>query len=118
MNILYVEDDSNDATLVSRYIQTTDHQLQIVSHVQDAWAVLETSPVDLILVDVLLANKRDGNKFASEVRATIPDLAVVPLTGLNTQEDINASKQAGFDIFLSKPFQITELSKIIQHYEA
>ena len=115
MRILYLEDDSGDANLVKRYLQTTPHDLLIAATVREAWASL-TEPIDLILVDILLANSRDGYSFAREVRERNITQPLIAVTALNMPQEIEAARDAGFDDVLAKPFEITELSKIIQRY--
>ena len=116
MRILYVEDNPDDATLVSRYIATTGHDLVIVSNIADAWLVLN-EPVDLIMVDILLANKRAGYTFARELRAQSFIQPLVAITALGVAQEITAGWEAGFNEILTKPFQITELAMIIKRYE-
>src|SRR5260221_14482425 len=115
MRILYLEDDSGDANLVKRYLQTTPHDLLIVATVREAWASL-TEPIDLILIDILLANSRDGYSFAREVRDRNITQPLIAVNALHMPQEINAARNAGFDDILTKPIEITELSKIIQRY--
>ena len=40
MNILYIEDNADDAKLVARFIDTTGHHLVTVENLEEAYAVL------------------------------------------------------------------------------
>lgn len=117
MNILYIEDNLNDAHLVQRYVETTPHQLLLVSTLQDAWMALNDNSFELIMVDILLANDRSGYDFAYQMREQHYTQPLIAVTALNTPQDIAATRRAGFDGILEKPFQITELAKVIQRYE-
>src|SRR5258708_376975 len=115
MRILYLEDDRGDANLVKRYLQTTPHDLLIAATIKEAWAALD-EPIDLILVDIMLANSRDGYDFAREVRDRNITQPLIAVTALNMPQELDAARDAGFDDILAKPFEILELVKIIQRY--
>src|SRR5215470_2687107 len=97
MNILYIEDDPNDATLVDRYVRTTPHNLYIAPTVQDAWLTLQQEPMDLIMVDIVLSNARLGYTFAQQLRLRKFQQPLIAVTALGTPEDMAACRRAGFD---------------------
>jgi CheY-like chemotaxis protein len=115
MQILYVEDNSNDAALVERFINTTPHSVVVVSSVDEARAALSQS-FDLILIDVLIEQKRAGYALAKEIRDQGVNIPLVAVTALSGMQDRASCQQAGFNEVLNKPFQITELAVIIQNY--
>jgi CheY-like chemotaxis protein len=113
MRILYVEDNRNDARLVTRYLETTPYELVVVSNVDDAWAAL-SEDFDIILIDVLLGQERAGYGFAQALRQQQFNRPLVAVTALTTQQDIAACYHFGFDYVLAKPYTITELADVIQ----
>jgi len=117
LRILYVEDNSNDAKLVQRYVETTAHELAVVSSIEEANNLLsDPSPFDMILVDILIDNKRSGYDFARELREqgyTQPVIAVTALTG---PQDQAACAKAGFAAILTKPFLITTLADMLLQF--
>jgi DNA-binding response OmpR family regulator len=115
MHILYIEDNRDDAALVNRYVQTTEHELTVVSTVDEARDIL-SSGVDLILLDVLLENKREGIDFANELRDQGIAQPLVAVTALSTSSDRQKYSEVGFDSILSKPFTINELADLINYY--
>lgn len=68
MKILYLEDNQMDAELVQRYIQTTDHTLEIVEKLEAAERSLDAE-TDLLLVDILIDNHRSGLDYIMQLRA-------------------------------------------------
>jgi CheY-like chemotaxis protein len=117
MRILYLEDNPNDATLMARYINTTPHELVVVSTLEDAYAVVNQG-FDLILVDLLLGDERQGYTFAQALRQHLYQQPMVAVTALRTAEDEALCAQLGFDYVLPKPFTITTLASLISAYAA
>jgi DNA-binding response OmpR family regulator len=117
MNILYVEDEPNDAQLVDLYVKTTAHQLSIANNMQEARNAFRAHP-HVILIDVLLGHKREGYQLIREFRAQGYTRPVIAITGLSTPRDVEECQKAGFDHILHKPFMIDELATVIEKYTA
>jgi CheY-like chemotaxis protein len=117
MQILYIEDDPNDAQLVTMYVQTTEHRIVTVSTTEDARDALGELP-EIILVDVMLNNSRDGFTFARELRSQGYQQPLIAVTALTTAHDKEECQRAGFTAVLSKPFTIAQLANVISEYSA
>ena len=115
MHILYVEDNYDDAALVNRYVETTEHMLTVVSTVDEAKDML-ADDIDLILLDVLIDSKRLGLDFANELRTHGWELPMVAVTALATAGDMQHYSEVGFDGVLVKPFTIIQLADLIDSY--
>ncbi len=117
MRILYVEDNTNDAKLVQRYVETTSHELAVVSTVEQAYDLLSESPnFDLILVDILINNRRLGYDLAHALRDQGYPRPVIAVTALSGPQDQAACAEAGFAAVLMKPFMITTLANMIAQF--
>ncbi len=115
MDILYIEDEPNDAKLVDRYIRVTPHQVRIVDNMKDAHAELKSTP-DLIMVDVMIGQTRQGYDFVRELRSQGYTQPIVAVTGLSTPYDIQQCLESGFDEVLTKPYTINQLADLISKY--
>lgn len=112
MKILYVEDNYNDATLVERYGQSIGHDVRITDTLEQARAEFNEK-YDLILIDLVLGQQRVGYMLANELRGQGYDGPMIAVTALNTPADMLDCEQAGFDAVLNKPFEISDLDRII-----
>jgi CheY-like chemotaxis protein len=111
---LYIEDNPNDARLVQRYIETTTHDLTIVQTFEAASELVPSSHTfDLILVDILIDNKRTGYELAQTLRKEGYTRPIVAVTALTSKQDQAACAQAGFAAILTKPFTITSLADML-----
>ncbi len=117
MQILYIEDEPNDAQLVALYVKSTRHELVLLRDTGDAQAALSEQPA-LIMLDVMLNNERAGFAFARELRQQGYKTPIVAVTALSTPDDIEECRNAGFDDILVKPYTIRQLADVIERYVA
>lgn len=117
MNILYLEDEPQDAALVALYTRSATHHLTVANNVREAEAALADNP-DLILVDVMLGNTKEGYQFTRAIREQGYTQPVVAITALATARDLEECRRAGFDQVLTKPYTINQLADIISQYTA
>lgn len=115
MNILYLEDEPNEANLVWRYMQITPHRLTLVSSVEEANALLHED-FDLFLVDLRIGNERRGYDFIRNFRASGSTTPVIAVTGLSFPADVAKCYEVGCNDVLLKPFTIIELDETIKKY--
>lgn len=117
MNILYLEDNPNDAKLVQRYVDTTPHQLTIVQTLPEVEQMLPNiAGFDLILIDILINNNRAGYELAYWLRENGFTHPLIAVTALDSAEEKVASTRAGFDAMLIKPFAITSLAELFHQF--
>jgi CheY-like chemotaxis protein len=113
MRILYLEDNTEDANLVRRYVRTTPHELAVVNSAEDAWALAAQESFDLILVDVMIGRERIGFDFAQALRQHQYQQPIVAVTALSTPQDVAQCQQVGFDYVLVKPYAVSDLAGLI-----
>ena len=116
MNILYVEDEPSDSQLVALYVNTTSHQLVIAQNAREAREAFVQQHPDLILIDVMLSNAREGYSLIREFRAQSFVGPVIAITALTTPKDVEECQKAGFDHIVHKPFVMEQLAEIIDRY--
>lgn len=115
MHILYVEDEQNDAILVERYARSVGDQLTLANNIADARQALAAQP-DLILVDVMLGQARQGFAFVTELRQQGHRQPVIAVTGLSLPTDLEECYQVGCTGIINKPYMINELAEAIEKF--
>ena len=81
--VLIVEDDPTWAMLVGKYVRQLDWKSTVVSSPQAAMDALDTQPVDVIVLDMLLAVET-GMALLNEIRS-YDDLATIPIVASEGQ---------------------------------
>jgi len=107
MRILVVEDSRRLAGIVRRGLQEEGYAVDNAYDGEEAQYMAETTPFDLIVLDVMLP-KKDGLTVCRELRAKKVNTLVLMLTAKDAVEDRVAGLDAGADDYLVKPFAFNE----------
>jgi DNA-binding response OmpR family regulator len=110
-NILVIEDDRIVAQTIERCLRGDEFRVRIANSGVEGLKAARRIPPDLIILDVVMPGM-DGYAVCEDMRAD-PVLAKLPilfLTARTKDEDKIRGFQAGGDDYLSKPFNLDELS--------
>lgn len=77
-------------------------------------AVLKTTPVDVILMDVFMGAGQDGVAATREVAEKWPEVKVAVISASLDPRVESASKRAGADVFLAKALSVAEMVSAIR----
>ncbi|NRA38385.1 MAG: response regulator [Planctomycetes bacterium] len=67
-NILIIEDDRVNATLVTRYLEANGYQCKCCNSAKEAIEYSAGSPIDLVLTDYMLAGEMNGIDAFKEIK--------------------------------------------------
>lgn len=109
MNLLLVEDDALLGKSVQRGLSDAGHQCVWVSRGEEAVQRAESTPFDVIVLDLMLPDT-PGLQVLSRLRADGVEAPVLVLTALGSVDDRVTGLQAGADDYLVKPFAFAELA--------
>jgi DNA-binding response OmpR family regulator len=106
-NILLVDDEPRMLDLISLYLSPKDiHCIKYTSAI-DAIQFLETHPVDLILLDIMMP-ELNGWEACKIIRKKW-DYPIIMLTARSEKPDVVKGLGMGADDYISKPFDGDEL---------
>lgn len=109
MRILLIEDDTILGAAVRDHIAADGHSADWVGRLDRAREHLDAAPYDLVLLDLMLPDGR-GIAFLRELRRRGDVTPVIILTALDQISDRIEGLNAGADDYLTKPFDLAELS--------
>ncbi len=104
-SILVVEDEEDIRELVSYTLLKEGYQVASVASGEEALAIVEAKPPDLIVLDLMLPGI-DGLTVCQRLRANpkTSGLAIVMLTARGEEADIVGGLNMGADDYITKPF--------------
>ncbi|MBI2299344.1 MAG: response regulator, partial [Armatimonadetes bacterium] len=112
-SILMVEDDDGVRAMTKRALEAAGYRVTEAPDAAHALAAAETTPVDLLLTDVVMPGM-DGATLATQLREKLPGLRVVLMSGYaesNAVREVLSSMPAGF---LAKPFTTSLLTQRVR----
>lgn len=111
-NVLYIEDNPDNMTLVQRALETRGYRLLKAKNGLEGVRTAETEDVDLILLDINLPDI-DGYEVAQRLRASekkaLKTVPIIAVTANALKGDAEKALNAGCDVYMSKPINIREL---------
>ncbi|MEG4395273.1 diguanylate cyclase domain-containing protein [Microcoleus sp. BROC3] len=119
LNILLVEDDLADATLIEDLLGSFSEslfRLRTVKSVEIALAFLETEKFDAVLLDLSLSDSLGGSEAIAVLKARSPTVPVVVLTDINDEHTgLSVLRSGAQDCLVKGKFHRTLLVRAI-HY--
>lgn len=107
MNILVIEDDTNIAFAIERFLTNQGHKVIHSKSLEEAYAFYPERQ-DFVLLDLNLPDG-DGFEYLSYIRSEGIKTPVILLTVLDQEKDIVRGLETGADDYLTKPFSLPVL---------
>jgi len=108
MRILLVEDEKNMASFIKRGLEEERYVVDVAPNGEKALFLAETSPYDLIILDIMLPDTT-GFSICKDLRAKKIDTFILMLTARDDVKDKVLGLETGADDYLAKPFDFDEL---------
>ncbi|HEY3662990.1 MAG TPA: ATP-binding protein [Chthoniobacterales bacterium] len=113
LEILLVEDHEDTARVLRRILGKSGHEVSLANNVAEARALAAGKNFDLVISDVGLPDG-SGLELMRHLSSTY-GLQGIALSGFGTDEDLAASRDAGFAEHLTKPVDWQRLKSAIAH---
>jgi len=116
LRILLVEDHQDTRRTLSRLLTHFGHNVVTADNVERAIDIMGSDKIDAVLCDIGLPDG-SGYEVAAQARAK-GNIKAIALTGFGTEQDLQRSKEAGFDFHLVKPINFQELQTVLDQSDA
>lgn len=112
--ILFVDDEKQICTLAQRFLGMKQHTVDVAHTYSEAVEQLEReAPYDILLVDVRLEGARDGINLIKDLPEAQLGAQVIIITGNPSLDTASSAVEYGAFDYLLKPFDINQLSLVI-----
>jgi len=116
LRILLVEDHQDTRRTLSRLLTHFGHNVVTADNVERAIEIMGSNNIDAVLCDIGLPDG-SGYEVAAHARAK-GHIKAIALTGFGTEQDVQRSKEAGFDVHLVKPINFQELQNALNESDS
>ncbi|MBA4406010.1 hypothetical protein C0389_01920 [bacterium] len=114
LKALVVDDDELSQDFL-RYFLLKEFDVYTVGNVEAFYNIISKIDFDIVFMDIMLHDTKDGIQLVSELRSN-PKYTSVPILILTTHDSTlvkERSLRAGADKFITKPVMVDQLTKII-----
>jgi signal transduction histidine kinase len=115
VRVLVLDDEQDARDAIAAVLEGCGAQVIAVGTVREALGTLGTEPTDVIVSDIAMP-KEDGYRFIAELRRRdkrTPHVPALALTAYASVEEQRRILRAGFDGYLAKPIEATELAAAV-----
>ena len=115
VQVLLAEDNDAVAISTTRYLELSNCQVHRVNNGQDAVNAANANTPDIILMDIQMPGV-DGLECIKRIRqiTTLRKTPIIAITGLAMHDDSTRCLDAGADRYISKPYRMHDLVKVIE----
>lgn len=108
--VLLVDDNAQNLELLQAYLDDLECPIQTARDGIEAAQLIEASPPDIILLDVMMP-RMSGFQLCAKLKSSpaTRDIPVIMVTALNEVGDVERAVESGADDFLTKPVNKLEL---------
>jgi signal transduction histidine kinase/ActR/RegA family two-component response regulator len=113
--ILVVEDNPDAGATMRDFLELSGYEVELASSGVDGLEAARQFHPEVVLCDIGLPGM-DGFEVAAELRRdpATADAQLIAVTGYGREEDRQRSKEAGFDLHLTKPVDPAQLRQVLQ----
>jgi signal transduction histidine kinase/ActR/RegA family two-component response regulator len=112
LTLIVVDDNTVNCDILSTILTRAGASVHCANSVREGVSLLSTTTPDIILTDLAMP-KESGLDLINQVRegntAGATDLPIIVLSACAFESDKNAALSAGADLFITKPFNPTEV---------
>jgi CheY-like chemotaxis protein len=112
MKILVADDDRDTAESFRMLLELTGHEVCTAADGREAVELAKTFRPAMAMLDIVMP-QLDGYEAATQIRALLPDVLLVAVTGLAGRGGAATYKAAGFDYYLLKPVHAAEVCDLL-----
>lgn len=109
--ILIVDNDEKILSILQEYLELCHYQVTTAPSGLDALMLLRSGDYNVLLTDIVMPDI-SGLGLIEITRKEFPDLPIIAMTGYGRQVK-NLTSERSPDYYLEKPFDLTELSKVV-----
>jgi signal transduction histidine kinase/ActR/RegA family two-component response regulator len=113
-HILVVDDDAQLRDIADQMLTCLDYKVDVVSSGECALAFVKNTPVDLIVLDMLMEPGMNGRRTYEEIIKLYPGQKAVIVSGFSESDEADEALRLGAAGFVNKPFSLEVLGRAVK----
>ena len=113
-HILIVDDEPQLRDIASQILESLGYVISSVSSGESAVAFIEKNPVDLLVIDMIMAPGINGCQTYEKILRLYPQQKAIVVSGFSESGDVKAALNLGAWGFIKKPYSIEQLGHAVK----
>jgi DNA-binding response OmpR family regulator len=116
--ILIVEDQQDVQKLLAVALQRYDRPILHAYNAKQGWDMAVAEQPGVILLDIMMPGEMDGMALLGMIRKDrqFNNTVIIVMSALTQRSDFTKALAAGADDYLSKPFHLRDLHKMLEYH--
>jgi CheY-like chemotaxis protein len=111
--ILLVDDESESLDVAREMLEALGYTVDTVCSGEQAVQFVKDTPVDLLVIDMLMEPGINGRQTYQEILKLYPGQKAIIASGFSESEDVQATLQLGAGGFVKKPYSMCQLGRAV-----
>ncbi|MCI5124968.1 MAG: response regulator [Candidatus Electrothrix sp. AR5] len=111
--ILLVDDENQSLDVAKEMLESLGYKVDTVCSGEQAVQFVKDTPVDLIVLDMLMEPGMNGRQTYEKILKLHPAQKAVIASGFSESEDVQATLQLGAGGFVKKPYSMCQLGRAV-----
>jgi PAS domain S-box-containing protein len=117
--ILFMDDDDHICSLTASMLQSLDYKFDIVKNGDDAITFYKRylnigRPYDAVIMDLTVVGGLGGEEAFRVLRDLDPEIRAIVSTGYDSEDMARQFLDMGFCGYLTKPYRVSDLGKVLK----
>jgi CheY-like chemotaxis protein len=117
--ILVMDDDPNISALTGKMLASLDYKYDLAKDGDEALALYRRylnigRPYDAVILDLTIVGGMGGEACFAELRQLDPDVRAIVASGYDNDEIAKKYVEQGFCGYLTKPYRLADLGKVLK----
>ncbi len=117
--VLFMDDDEKICALTSTMLQSLDYKFDIANNGEEAIKFYQRylnigRPYDAVIMDITVVGGMGGEECFHELHKLDPDVRAIVCSGYDNDEMAQRFLEMGFCGYLTKPYRVTDLGKVLK----
>jgi DNA-binding NtrC family response regulator len=117
--VLFMDDDLKICSLTATMLQSLDYKFDIAHNGEEAVKFYRSyfnigRPYDAVIMDITVIGGMGGEETFQVLKALDPDVRAIVSSGYDNEDMARRFLDLGFCGYLTKPYRVTELGKVLK----
>ncbi|MDO8542413.1 MAG: PAS domain-containing protein [Opitutaceae bacterium] len=117
--VLFMDDDAKISALTATMLQSLDYKFDLAKNGEEAIALYKRyqnigRPYDAVIMDLTVVGGMGGEECFGELRKLDPEVRAIVASGYDNEDMARQFLDRGFCGYLTKPYRVTELGKVLK----